>query len=102
MLGRIGDAVRTLRGHARPCYTCERRTQKLEAEWLEFQLQLTGYMEQMNAWAARQAKRDKRALGTVLEAPSVEIEAEAAAGGAVGLARGAHKAQLRRRVFGGG
>lgn len=103
MVGRIGDAVRALRGHAKPCYTCERNVQRLEAEWREFQLSLTGYMEQMNAWAARQAKRDKRALGAVLREAQIHgetpEEVEAVAGA---LGTGGRKDQLRRRAFGRG
>ncbi len=95
MLGPFGDAVRALIPHAKPCYTCEKRTQKIEAEWREFSLTLTSYMEQMNAWAARQAKRDKRALGRVLAQGAVDEAVEEPAPAAVSIGR---KAELRARL----
>ena len=76
-MGRIGNAVRALRGHAAPCRTCESHIRRIESEWRTFELELTGYMEKMNAWAARQAKRDKRAQEVALDASSYEQPVQA-------------------------
>jgi len=99
-MGRMGDALRALRRHASPCRTCEKHIRVLTGDWLEYELTLNSYMEKMNAWAARQAKRDRRAVQSVLGAdPQNDVLPENPS--AIPLSQEQKKANLRARVFGG-
>ena len=44
----------------------------MRAEWAELQLQVVNVLEQLNAWAARQAKREARAAARTLQPPVAE------------------------------
>lgn len=74
--GRWKQAWRALRGLApAPAHVCVREVEglrqafdELRADHREFILELSGYMEKMNTWAARQAKRDKRRALAALDA----------------------------------
>lgn len=61
---------------------------------MEHQVELTGYMEKMNAWAARQARRDKRLIeGGILA--DLQPQAGQIDPGATGQTS---KEQLRQRL----
>jgi hypothetical protein len=56
------------KGPQQPCRSCLKAFEQLRTDWLEYEATLVSYMERMNAWAARQAKRDKRLLAETLDA----------------------------------
>lgn len=78
-----------------PTHICIDVVRELQAEWREYELTLNGYMEKMNAWAARQAKRDKRAAERALDG-----ETESAPAQPMPTSRAEMKAQLRRQLAG--
>lgn len=65
MAGRIRDAVQTLL-HGGPTDS-ERRYRKLESETRALVTELNDSLEKLNAWAAREAKRNSRAARKALE-----------------------------------
>ena len=94
MFRRLRDAWWTLLGRNGLVPATKKDLRALTAEWREYELELNGYMEKMNAWAARQAKRDKRALDA-LEATAAETN-----GQPLELTDLDRKTALRRRAFG--
>lgn len=97
-MGRIAAAWSALRGKApTPPHVCHQELEHLRAEWREYELTLNSYMEKMNAWAARVAKREKRAAVKLLEAEGSEAQPAQAS---LPLDPKARKAALRQ-IYGG-
>ena len=73
----------------------------MQAEWRAYELELTGYMDKMNAWAARQAKRDKRSAVELLDASEAARSYDALPGEAPQTTKAQLRAQLGATVAAG-
>jgi len=90
-MGRIRDAWRTL-----VWGSPSTEVARIRAEWAELQLEVANVLEQLNVWAARQAKRESRAAKRQLEsaaAPPEQVQLQLPPGSAK-----SRKAELRARL----
>lgn len=78
-----------------PVHTCKAEVDRIVREWREYELSLNSYMEKMNAWAGRVAKREKRAAQKLLE---MEGEGSEPAQHALPLDPKSRKAALRQAL----
>lgn len=102
LLRRIRDAAAILLGLQERLPATKQDLLKLTAEFHEWEQTMTGILEKLNAWYARQAKREKRLLEAGMFADEEGGNGEGPPPGPVGedskLVRELHKAELRKKA----
>lgn len=79
-----------------------RRVSDLEADATQLRLEWSETLDKINAWANRQAQRDRRAAHKLLEAPQNDDQPLGDQVDTPPADPVLAKDQLRRRIFGGG